>query len=98
KTEIKSLSDRRRTEHEVLEKAMQRYDAEAAELRHLILNRTKSIGEDIHSTQNKFAAIMKEDLNLLDQRKVDRTVLIELLNEWAMRLNTKTELKNGKHH
>lgn len=57
-----------------------------SELRNFVLTCTKDLSEQIHSAQKKFAVEMHKELRLLNDHKVNRSLIVELLHDWSARI------------
>jgi hypothetical protein len=96
KAEIRGLSERANRESESREKALEVANAEAADLRQLILGRTKSLSEELYKEHERFSAETKKTFNQFEKKKMDRTLLIELLNACALRIEGEDGAKSDR--
>jgi hypothetical protein len=66
------------------------------DLREQILDRSKSLAEDIRRTSESLSAALERRFDTLEHEKADRTAVAALLSEMAMRLTSDLTFPTGK--
>lgn len=85
-------------------KSLERQNAQSDEqsakgqrdLREQILDRSKSLAEDIRRTSESLSAALERRFDTLENQKADRTSVAALLSEMAMRLTSDLKFPTGK--
>jgi hypothetical protein len=93
---VRAISDTTRS----LERQNAQSDEQAAkgqrDLREQILDRSKTLAEDIRRTSESLSAALERRFDMLEHEKADRTSVAALLSEMAMRLTSDLKFPTGK--
>jgi DNA anti-recombination protein RmuC len=93
---VRAISDTTRS----LERQSAHVDEQSSkgqrDLREQILDRSKSLAEDIRRTSESLSAALERRFDTLEQQKADRTAVAALLSEMAMRLTSDLKFPTGK--
>ena len=99
KNEIREITSRIKADRESADRTSNRFEGMLAELRELLLNRTKVLNEEFRTMNTRFFEEVKREIDFLGERKLDRNQFSEFLSEWAVRLtHLPDEEKNGRRH
>ena len=83
----KTIDDLRHDAEEKLARLATDNSKATSDVRSFVLSCTKDLSEKVHSAQKKFSDDFNKELKLLNDRKVNRLHMVELLHDWSARLS-----------
>jgi hypothetical protein len=93
----KELKDNLRTISRNFEKLDEKQSKDSSDLRQQLLDQSKGLSDEIHKKHKESSKALRESVNGLQEAKIDRLALSELLMELAIRVSDEFAEKINLH-